>query len=94
MEDIKEKTADELFKKCGFNKIGVYDKLTGEEYPHCTEYVKWDGTWEEQIHFNNSTKLMTTSCELFGKATIGMMFYPELLQAINKKCKELRLVRR
>jgi hypothetical protein len=23
-----------------------------------------------------------------------MMFYPELLQAINKKCKELRLVRR
>ena len=81
--------ADEMFKKCGFNKIGVYDKLTGEEYPYCTEYVKWDGTWEEHIHFNNSTKLMTTSCELFGKATIGMIFYPELLQAINEKVKEL-----
>lgn len=81
--------ADEMFEKCGYNKIDVIDKITGEKYPNCTEYVKWDGTWEEHIHFNDSTRLMTTSCELFGKATIGMIFYPELLQAINEKVKEL-----
>ena len=32
--------ADEMFKKCGFNKIDVIDKITGEECPYCTEYIK------------------------------------------------------
>ncbi len=76
--------ADEMFKKCNFSKIDVIDKITGEIYPNCTEYVRWDGTWEEHIHFNDSAKLMTTSRELFGKATIGFMFSKELLDAINQ----------
>ena len=80
--------ADEMFEKCRFNKIEVVDRINGEKYPYCTEYVRWDGTWEEHIHFNDLTKLMTTSCELFGKATIGFTFSKEILDAIYQYEKE------
>lgn len=80
--------ADEFFRKCNFSKVQVIDKFTGEEYPYCDEYVRWDGTWEQHIHFNNSTRLMAASCELFGKATFFMNFTPDLLKAIHQYEKE------
>ena len=31
--------ADEMFEKCGYNKIDVIDKITGEEYQK--EWFTW-----------------------------------------------------
>lgn len=81
--------ADKMFQECGFAKLEVVNRFTGEEIDFCTEYGKYDGSFEEHIMFNNSTKLMTTSCELFGKSTVCMSFTPKLLTAIHEKCKEL-----
>ncbi len=80
--------ADEMFEKLGYSKQQVCNPLTGEEYLHVYEYAKWDGTWEEHILINNSTKLIHISNQLFGKEH-GFTLTCEKLQAINEKCKEL-----
>lgn len=82
--------ADEMFEKLGFNKIPVVDRLTGEEYKYDYEYVNCDGTWEEHILINDSTKLIHTSNYLLsvGKE-YSFILTNEKLQAINEKVKEL-----
>ena len=80
--------ADEMFERIGYGKQQVCNPLTGEEYLHDYEYAKWDGTWEEHILINNSTKLIHVSSQLFGKEH-GFILTEEKLQAINEKCKEL-----
>lgn len=79
MEDIKEKTADELFKNLGYMKnenVNVIDYIStiiarGETF-HCI------------ISFKKKSKLIE----------FGQLIMPEEVKAINKKCQELRLVRR
>ena len=80
--------ADKMFEDLGYGKQQVCNPLTGEEYSHDYEYAKWDGTWEEHILINDSTKLIHISNLLFGKET-GIILTKKKLQAINKKCKEL-----
>lgn len=76
MEDIKEKTADEMFEQLG------YKKLIGET----TEVYKLSRA-NKNIYFSKLIKRIKIDGEY---DFIDM----QELQAINKKCQELRLVRR
>lgn len=114
MEDIKEKTADSIFKilnyKCeikpivngGIFDFGYYHIYTHTYYSECdgceTEYIK-------EIIFVNHIKrpehnaIMVKSkykSDYEDDYTYETYLHlgVEELQAINKKCKELRLVRR
>ena len=82
-------SAKEMFENLGYRLVEVENLITGEIYEHDIQYEKFDGCFYKRILFNNSTKLMHTSCELFNK-TIDFPYYtPELLQAINRQVKEL-----
>lgn len=85
MEDIKEKTADELFSELGYIK-----KRRGIEGVVC--YAKYQKTHLiQEICFNkhdHSLFMAVFDSENYVDITM------QELQAINKKCKELRLVRR
>lgn len=85
-----EKTADEMFKELGFRKEMVEDTITGEEVEFVHEYRRFDGNYDETISFNDSTKLMFHENLLFNKPSINI-FEPRLIQAIYKKCEELRM---
>ena len=76
MEDIKEKTADEMFEELGYEK---------EERSKSDIYIKQYEYFTRQFGFNKPTKNIMIDVEY-----INM----QELQAINKKCQELRLVRR
>ena len=81
MEDIKEKTADEMFKEL------EYEKVKDNDFN-----IKYGKTIDGdlfQINFFKDDK--TISKNHF--RDVGYITMQEL-QAINKKCKELRLVRR
>lgn len=83
-----KKSSEEMFEELGFRKVPVIDPISGEEYEHDIEYMKWDGSWEEHILINNSTKLIHISNMLFGKEK-GFLLTKEKLQAINKQVEEL-----
>ena len=72
MEDIKEKTADEMFEELGYEK---------SEHKNCIRYR--DEDYEIILWRINEPKVEAYD-------SISM----QELQAINKKCLELRLVRR
>lgn len=82
MEDIKEKTADEMFEELGYEII-IDDGIT-------LNYEKEGNYMDKEIIFEKNDRSITTGystgecCHL----------YMQELQAINKKCQELRLVRR
>ena len=82
-------TAKEMFEKLGYRLVEVENPITGEIYEYDIQYEKFDGCFYQQILFNNSTKLMHTSCELFNKTIDFICYTPELLQAINKQVEEL-----
>lgn len=79
MEDIKEKTANELFSELGY-KIEY-------ENPYNICYRNKRGS---HIYFAINDK----SLDLAGEENGHKIITYKQLQAINKKCKELRLVRR
>ena len=86
MEDIKEKTADEMFEELG------YEKKFEDEYEINYEYDKFElgDRFYFILLFAKKAKIIfhkDTECNVIGIEI-------NLLQAINKKCKELRLVRR
>lgn len=82
MEDIKEKTADEMFEELGYRK-------TRENQVEII-YLKSEEHLGEKFNFEiiiaKISKLIFSK-EKFTNRTIG--FNLEVLQAINKKCKEL-----
>lgn len=78
MEDIKEKTADEMFEELGYDKY---------EFDTYIDYLCRINS--NCICFRKDTKQFDSHCGI-GSEYIDM----QELQAINKKCKELRLVRR
>lgn len=82
-------SAKEMFEKLGYKLVEVENPITGEIYEHDIQYEKFDGSFYKRILFNNSTKLMHTSCELFNKTIDFPCYTPELLQAINKQAEEL-----
>lgn len=77
----KEKTADELFKELGYEKIDDEDELIeyispGYKYNCDSKFIRFD-----------KNEWLVTAFYPDKKAYIDM----EELRAINKKCKELRL---
>ena len=87
MESIKEKTADEMFEELGYKKIEENDNsiLYLSEKTLCrTRKIRF---WKDiKVIFND----LLEDDKVISSVQIGM----KELQAINKKCKELRLVRR
>lgn len=73
MEDIKEKTADELFSELGYEKIDKGNWVVGYFYE------------KDLIFFIMEKKLVGIHKEGSTSPALPM----EELQAINKKCKEL-----
>ena len=82
-------SAKEMFEKLGYRLVEVLNPITGEVYEFDIQYEKFDGSFRKVILFNNSTKLMHTSCELFNKTIDFTCYPPELLKAINKQVEEL-----
>lgn len=82
-------TDKEMFEMLGYRLVEVENPITGGIYEYDIQYEKFDGSFYQQILFNNSTKLMHTSCELFNKTIDFICYTPELLQAINKQVEEL-----
>lgn len=83
MEDIKEKTADEMFEELGYKSI---PKKPSQIYD--IKYYKDD---DNVYYFHFDRKSVAKSGEYDSMCdNINM----KELQAINKKCQELRLVRR
>lgn len=82
-------TAKEMFEMLGYRLVEVENPITRGIYEYDIQYEKFDGSFYQQILFNNSTKLMHTSCELFNKTIDFICYTPELLQAINKQVEEL-----
>ena len=84
MEDIKEKTADEMLNELGYIKdIDVDYGLI--------RYNKDDKCF---IRFIMDTEEIETN-KISSDGSVWILdINMELLQAINKKCQELRLVRR
>lgn len=85
MEDIKEKTAEELFSELGYEKQEIY-------YNSDIENVIYfiNDQYSSNIEFKYSAKLVRV---YYGENKAGN-FNMNILQIINKKCQELRLVRR
>ena len=85
MEDIKEKTADEMFEELGYRK-------TKENQVEII-YLKSEEHLGEKFNFEiiiaKISKLIFSK-EKFTNRTTG--FNLEVLQAINKKCKELKWI--
>lgn len=77
MEDIKEKTADEMFDELGFSKSEI-----GKKVIYATVYIC--------VEFDSSDEMIVIT----NKISIITFINKKILQAINKKCLELRLVRR
>ena len=78
MEDIKEKTADEMFEELGYIEKFTYDK-----------FIVYRTDSSHSV--GHSIEFFTDKHKVFNSYnTINM----QELQAINKKCFELRLVRR
>lgn len=77
----KEKTADELFKELGFTEIR-------NEYNYFTYETK--GGKNGYIRFDTEEKIVCAYHSIYGGEFIRGVSMKEL-QAINKKCKELRL---
>jgi hypothetical protein len=79
--------ADEMFKELGYKK-----KELGFEF---TEYIQEDDeTTDLVISFDATSR--TIMCGLFEKGIINsraLAINTKELQAINEKCKELRVVR-
>lgn len=74
MEDIKEKTADEMFEELGYEKDVMHytcDSTDVYTYSKKNDFIRFRTTDESMV-----TLFKTT-------------FSKEELQAINKKCKEL-----
>lgn len=89
MEDIKEKTADEMFEELGFEKTDS-DKLK-----HIHFVTDIDATTRAFILFHKTYhKIETYIYDSRDKECMTKVISMQELQAINKKCKELRLVRR
>jgi hypothetical protein len=88
MEDIKEKTADELFSELGYEIVTANYNVEEE----CIIYGNKD---KECIYFSLEDKCIAAYDEeqLYKCGTMSLIPMQEL-QAINKKCQELRLVRR
>ena len=74
MEDIKEKTADEMFEELGYEKESDY-------YYHSNEMA----IKKKHIKFYKNVKEVIVESKLCFSYEINM----QELQAINKKCKEL-----
>ena len=72
MEDIKEKTADEMFDELGYEKKKENNK----------KIIYRDVEFKEDIEFDLKYKMVFC---LFGIEV-------QELQAINKKCKELKWI--
>lgn len=84
----KEKTADELFKELGYKK--VEDKYN-IDYNKIYSFTNGDKI-KEQIRFCKLDKYIHTENYNFDDGiTFGKFLDTKELQAINKKCKELRL---
>lgn len=77
----KEKTADEMFNKLGFTEIR-------NEYNYFTYETK--GGKNGYIRFDTEEKIVCAYHSIYGGEFIRGVSVQEL-QAINKKCKELRL---
>lgn len=84
----KEKTADELFKELGYKKLEdkynidynkIYSFTNGDKIKEQIRFCKLD----EYIHIENYN--------FDDGITFGKFLDTKELQAINKKCKELRL---
>jgi hypothetical protein len=75
MEDIKEKTADEMFEELGYEKsFKPFD------------YIKYYKDDDNVFHFNYISQDFNKSGEYDGMCDDITM---QELQAINKKCKEM-----
>jgi hypothetical protein len=83
-------SAKEMFEKLGYRFEKPTD-MCGNEVEFCYRYVKFDGTWLEELNFNDSTKLLHTTKRLNNMLWnyIDFMFTFELLQAIQQQIKEL-----
>ena len=82
MEDIKEKTADEMFEELGYEKYK-------EDYLSINMKALYGNKEDKRICF-----WIDKSIEVYDYYDGSRDFTLEELQAINKKCLELRLVRR
>lgn len=79
MEDIKEKTADEIFEEMGYKK---------------TTYGKSRISYAKELDFEGYCILSIWFDRLTKSIRVDGHYSMQELQAINKKCQELRLVRR
>lgn len=79
MEDIKEKSADELFKELGYEKdFEQHEDWNTTIYNSLDTSIEF--TSEKHIMFTKKTKYKTTILDM------------QELKAINKKTEELRMV--
>ena len=88
-EDIKEKTADEMFEEL------AYEKIDHPKHKHIVYRSDCGNNTKEQICFHKIFHKI--EIYFYSKEDNCEMTKPismQELQAINKKCKELRLVRR
>lgn len=83
MEDIKEKTADEMFEELGYEYSECYCEDNLEEI-----YYTKKGKYTPQIKISLYHKVI----KVFRKEEKASSFDMKLLQAINKKCKELKWI--
>ena len=81
MEDIKEKSADEMFEELGYEKKEIYYK---NDIENVIYFIK-DDEYSTNIEFKHSIKLVRV---YYGENKAGN-FNIDILQAINKKIEEL-----
>ena len=81
MEDIKEKTADELFEELEYEKQEIY-------YNSDIDTVRYfrDNKYASNVEFRYNGKMVVV---YYGENDRAGNISMSILQAINKKCKEL-----
>ena len=87
---MKEKTADEMFKELGYEK-----KEQTNEYATYIWYYQRNGANEEfGIEFSKSKfeEKGEVYCVCYSEREEAIFINMQELQAINKKCQELRLI--
>lgn len=84
----ENKSAKEMFEELGY-RFEETEDIKGNIMKWNYHYIKFDGNFKWQIHFNNSTKFIFMYCKLFNKTIPFICITKELLQAINKQIEEL-----
>ena len=90
MEDIKEKTADEMFEELG-QKEEAFETII-EKYDGASQVITITYKYSDSVKRITIDNIFTQKFEIEGIFWLDNLDL--LYKAINKKCLELRLVRR